>query len=72
MSDTPLELWHSIYDAALAVGCDPSEAVIRADEQYWPHDGICPDGYRYVLAECSPFRCPPSTPDRITVGKTWQ
>jgi hypothetical protein len=50
---TDLEVWHLIYDAAISVGLEPSDAVERADERYWPD--VIPTGYEMVIAKCSPF-----------------
>lgn len=33
---TPLEVWHGIYDLAIACGREPHEAIQWADAGYWP------------------------------------
>lgn len=50
-----LERWHRIHDAAVDAGCDETEACLRADERYWPHDEPKPEAIRL---EVSPFRDP--------------
>lgn len=54
-AETPVELWHDIYDASIAAGHDPVEGVRRADARHWPQGERVPVGFDAVALECSPF-----------------